>query len=249
MKPTEKRFTDVKKWEREWYLNLSSDEKVVWQFLVDNCDKSGFWVENWTIMKMLTGIPITEMPIPLLKQVKTTNTTGVWFIKDYPAFQYGVEFASKNGYLQRKCVEDMERYGVGGTLSPPLPSNTPQEGEVGSPMYMDINMDRDVEIVDTVEEFCNHQMIKYPHYYKNIDKQIKVGYDVVEKLIRIDGYSLEVIRNSLTWAVNDDFWAPNIITITGLRKKSKNGATKFQNMLSKFQSTDTTSKVEDFVNG
>ena len=252
MKLTEKRFTDIRKWDREWFLNLTSDEKVIWQYLCDVCDKSGFWNENWTLCKMLTRINITKMPTALHKQVQKTNTNGVWFIKDFNVFQYGEGFATKQGFLQKKAVERMSRYGVGSNTPSPLPSDTPQGGEVGSPMDMDMDMvmeEKDKGIVEVVSDFCLFQSQRSPHHYKNMENQIETGYDVIDKLIRLDGYNIEDIKESLEWAVNDDFWSPNIVTLTGLRKKSTNGSTKFQNMLGKFKATDTKSKVRDFING
>lgn len=244
MKPTEKRFTDVKKWDREWYLNLTSDEKVIWQFLCDNCDRSGFWTENWTLIRMLTGIQVTEMPKPLCKQVQETNTDGVWFIKDFPPFQYGEEYASKQGYLQKKCVERMRQYGVGGSAPP-----TPPPVESPIDIDMDINMEFNLDIIKAVKDFCKFQAIRHPKIYKNIDKQIEDGYDIIEKLIRLDGYALNDIKDALQWGCQDEFWSSNIITLTGLRKKSKNGATKFANLYTKYGAQDNYSQVEDFING
>jgi len=256
MKPFEKRFTDIRKWDREWFLSLTSDEKVVWQFMLDNCDRSGFWAENWTLVTMLTRIKVTSMPKTFIKQVQKTNSDGVWFIKDFPSFQYGEEFATKQGYLQKKCVERMKSYGVGIKTPPATPPNTPQAGEGDSPIDIDIDINIDMDIVEkdkgiveVVSDFCLYQSQKNPHHYKDMEKQIETGYDVVDKLMRLDGYKMEDIKESLEWAVADDFWSPNIVTLTGLRKKSTNGSTKFQNMLGKFKATDTKSKMRDFING
>ena len=41
-----KRFTDTEKWKDEWYTELSSDYKIIWQYLLDTCDNAGIYKRN-----------------------------------------------------------------------------------------------------------------------------------------------------------------------------------------------------------
>lgn len=62
--------------------------------------------------------------------------------------------------------------------------------------------------------------------------------DTVEKLIRIDGFTLEKIKEVATWARQDDFWQSNFYSLAGLReKKGSDGRTKFQKILSSMDRT------------
>jgi hypothetical protein len=36
-----KRFTDTEKWKDDWFLSLSNDYRIVWQWLLDNCNHAG----------------------------------------------------------------------------------------------------------------------------------------------------------------------------------------------------------------
>ena len=54
--------------------------------------------------------------------------------------------------------------------------------------------------------------------------------EVIDKLIRIDGYDLNEIKLTLQSAVRDEFWRKQVISLRGLRNKSKNGNTKFDNL-------------------
>ncbi len=62
---------------------------------------------------------------------------------------------------------------------------------------------------------------------------------VVDKLIRLDGFSLEYIRCVLQWAVQDDFWSDNLLSIAGLRK-TKEGLTKFQKIAAAYERSKKT---------
>jgi len=66
----------------------------------------------------------------------------------------------------------------------------------------------------------------------NVTDKTRSDYlDSVDKLIRIDGFTLEEIRKALLWAVTDkDFWAGQVLSLARLRSKSKNGLKKFQNL-------------------
>ena len=63
---------------------------------------------------------------------------------------------------------------------------------------------------------------------------IKNSCGEVDKLIRIDGFTLEYIRAVLLWASKDSFWCAQIISLCGLRVKKKNGLMKFQNIAAKY---------------
>ena len=54
---------------------------------------------------------------------------------------------------------------------------------------------------------------------KDIDKWI----DTIDKLNRIDGYSFKQIINLIKWTRNDDWWKPNFLSITKLRKNNGDG--------------------------
>jgi hypothetical protein len=76
-------------------------------------------------------------------------------------------------------------------------------------------------------------------YGKRAPKPTDLNRDVetIDKLIRLDGFELPEIKQVLLWAINDDFWGPNALSIARLRKKSKsNNLTKFQNIYTAYLS-------------
>lgn len=59
--------------------------------------------------------------------------------------------------------------------------------------------------------------------------------DTIDKLIRLDGFNLDYIKKVVEWAMNDDFWKKNVLSLASLRNKGKNQLTKFQNMANSFE--------------
>lgn len=91
-----------------------------------------------------------------------------------------------------------------------------------------------VEFVKTFQEYVSETHgVKAP---KVTDSLLRNGQDVVDKLIRLDGFTLEQVRNSLRWAVKDDFWSKNVLSLASLRKKSRNNdLTKMQNIYASWE--------------
>ena len=94
------------------------------------------------------------------------------------------------------------------------------------------------EVKNFSESFQKHVLVKYP------TKAPKVSFDFLEKcndsidkLIRIDGFKLNYIIDSLRWAVQDEFWKNQIFSLASLRTRSKNNLTKFQNLSSAYDNS------------
>jgi hypothetical protein len=85
-----------------------------------------------------------------------------------------------------------------------------------------------------VQKFYALQKEQFPNFIKQVSPaQIKQSCDTIDKLVRIDGFSLAQVFQTVLWATEDSFWARQVLSITGLRNRSKNGLTKFQNILVK----------------
>jgi hypothetical protein len=90
------------------------------------------------------------------------------------------------------------------------------------------------EIKDLVVRFYDYQYERYPKqlrlYKDSRNKLVNDSIYVIDKLIRVDQYSFEEIHKKLQFAVKDDFWKDKILSLVGLRRKAKNGMSKFNNI-------------------
>ena len=116
-----KRFTDVNKWRRPWFCNLDMKYKILWSYILDNCDMSGVWYVDLKTAGFLIGAEFepSETFDALQKQIEPINGGARWLIKDFVRYQYG-EFSKKSPV--HKCVEKcaMEQ-----GLSSPWPTLAP----------------------------------------------------------------------------------------------------------------------------
>lgn len=90
-----KRYTDTEKWKDEWYLSLSNDYKIIWQWLLDNCSHSGFCKPSISFLNMLCGLKVTEDEIINHMDGRLLKVDKQWFIPKFIKFQYPTLISNK----------------------------------------------------------------------------------------------------------------------------------------------------------
>lgn len=59
------RFTDTSKWDDEWFIDLTKDEKLLFFYLIDNCDIGGFMELSTRKLSFNTGLSDVEVKVSL----------------------------------------------------------------------------------------------------------------------------------------------------------------------------------------
>lgn len=85
-----KRFTDTEKWKKEFIKGLNPKMKLLWFYILDDCDHSGMWQVDMEVASLRIGEPITyeEAFTALGSQIQVYGKFK-WFIEDFVSFQYG----------------------------------------------------------------------------------------------------------------------------------------------------------------
>jgi len=244
-----KRFIDTELFKQGWFRKLSPKLKTAWIYLITNCDHAGIWDPDIEMLSFSVGETITEEDIlsALGDQIDIVNGGGKWFLHKFIGYQYGS--LHETNRVHKSVLKIIDRWDID------LGSMKGLDRAVDGPK--DKVKDKDVvknkDIIELVDVFFKFQCNIYPNRYRKFDEQKESyyngSYDTIDRLIRIDDYDLNEIKATLSWAVKDSFWGPNILSLSGLRDKSKNGRTKFENIYSKYEATDKTKTVEDFING
>jgi hypothetical protein len=244
-----KRFIDTDIWKKQWFRELPPKLKSVWLYLITNCNHAGIFEVDLGLMSFMLGAKITEKDISehLGEQITILNGGSKWYLHKFVKYQYGS--LSSTNKAHKSVMDILNRYDIDlDNLDPSKTLSRPIEGCKDK----DKDKDKDKELdkyKDIVEDFYNYQSNAMPNNYKtipSIDKSAKV----LKQLVDIDGYTINEIKAGLNWAVRDDFWKSVILSLAGLRTKSKNGELKFTNMYTKYLSeVGSKTSVEDFING
>jgi len=95
-----KRFTSTEIWNEDWFLEMPSEYKMLWFFMLAKCDHAGVWRPNKKTFEI-----VTEFTLDLEKCLNYFNAgkdrilvTGKknWWIIDFFVFQYGSTFNINN---------------------------------------------------------------------------------------------------------------------------------------------------------
>lgn len=105
-----KRFTDTEKWKDEWYTELSNDYKVIWQYILDNCDIAGIFKRNMKAINYYcnTNVSADEV-LEVFKKRITVLSDDKWIVNKFCVYQYGHDFlhsTNKAVIAAHKILED-----------------------------------------------------------------------------------------------------------------------------------------------
>lgn len=130
-----KRFTYTEKWNRPWFRRLPPKYKLLWLFVLDNCDLAGVWYVDLDLAAFQVGSDFDpkEAAKYFQKQVVILSESR-WWIRDFIEFQYGK--LSPSVPFHKNIISTIKKAGLWEKLNPrvrprvgPRVSPTPEEGE------------------------------------------------------------------------------------------------------------------------
>lgn len=86
-----KRFTDTDKWKKQFIRGLEGAYKLLWLYILDDCDMAGIWPVDMEVARIRIGEPV-EIPAALRlfgDRIEQLDGGKKWFIRDFILFQYG----------------------------------------------------------------------------------------------------------------------------------------------------------------
>lgn len=85
-----KRFTDTDKWKKPFIRKLQTPYKILWLYILDECDHAGVWQVDFDVARIKTGEhTINEHDALIAFGDRVIVNNDKWFINDFVEFQYG----------------------------------------------------------------------------------------------------------------------------------------------------------------
>lgn len=95
-----KRFTSTEIWSEDWFLDMPSEYKLFWYYMLSTCDHAGvFKVNTKTFCKMNEVILTSSLALNYFnteKQRVRVLSDNLWLIEDFFQYQYGEIFNPNN---------------------------------------------------------------------------------------------------------------------------------------------------------
>ena len=156
-----KRFTDNQKWNRNWFMNLSKDEKLLWLYVLDNCEPNGIFDPNWKLINFMLETDFDDIPKALEKQLVRTNHSRKIFVEDFVKFQYGDLKSTSN--LHKRIHIDLLNFGIDipieskGSVTPRAETKSKSNSKINSNSK---NKKKDVSLKSIDKEFLKDLQMK-----------------------------------------------------------------------------------------
>lgn len=107
-----KRFTDTDKWKKPFIRGLEAPLKLLWFYILDDCDHAGIWQVDKEIAEIKIGIKIDlDFAIKqFANHIYVFDDGCKWYIPDFIEFQYG-ELNEQNR-VHKSILDIHKRYKI-----------------------------------------------------------------------------------------------------------------------------------------
>tara|TARA_R100001463_G_scaffold32620_1_gene72952 strand:+ start:525 stop:1148 length:624 start_codon:yes stop_codon:yes gene_type:complete len=107
-----KRFTDTDKWKKGFIRNLPAKFKLLWLYILDDCNHAGIWDTDFEVASIRIGSKISEKEaiIVFAEQIKIFDKGNKWFIPKFIDFQYGT--LNENSRPHQAVIKLLDKYDV-----------------------------------------------------------------------------------------------------------------------------------------
>lgn len=108
-----KRLTESEKWKDPWFSNLTNDEKIVWLYLLDDCDNAGVWQSNIKLLNFNCNTNFTEDDLMLIFSERFVKiSSDRFFIIKFCEFQYGINFIETKNKAVVSAINKLKQYNL-----------------------------------------------------------------------------------------------------------------------------------------
>lgn len=113
-----KRFTDTDKWKKPFLRGIEAPYKLLWFYILDDCDHAGVWQVDEDVAKIRVGAELDfKIAIELFKNhIQIIDNGNKWYIPDFIEFQYGELNPANRVHLS--IINIHKRYKIKPLISP-----------------------------------------------------------------------------------------------------------------------------------
>ena len=162
-----KRFTDTEKWKKKFLRGLDGAYKLLWFFILDDCDHAGIWHVNFDIASVYIGEDIDESrAIEIFKDKVVVFDKGEkWFIPSFIDFQY-IKL-TENNRAHNSVIIKLKKYNLFKGLTTPLQGDKDKE--------QDKDMDKEQDKVKNKFGEFKHVLLSKIDYKKLVELYTEEG--------------------------------------------------------------------------
>jgi hypothetical protein len=159
-----KRFTDNQKWSKPFIRSLEAPYKILWLYILDECDHAGVWQVDMDVARIKTGcgdLAIEQAKKVFGDKIVMFDNDEKIFVQDFIDFQYGT--LNPENRAHNSVLAILSKYKLNKKIKP---LTSPLQG------CKDKDMDKDMDKDNGVYRKFAHLKISF----EDKDKIIELGY-------------------------------------------------------------------------
>lgn len=181
-----KRFTDAEKWKDPFFENLSNDYKIIWLYLLDDCDNAGIWSKSIKRLNFHCDTSITEEELfTTFKDRILAINDAICIIPKFLTFQYGDDWINSNSKVIVSVKKKLELRGIDPKSIPSLYSNNtpsiPYLYSMDTPKDKDKDKEED-KVKDNVQDKSKDMDLSKEQYKDKVKDIADFKNTVIEQL-------------------------------------------------------------------
>lgn len=149
-----KRFTDTEKWKKKFIRGLDIPYKLLYFYILDDCDHAGIWHVDIEVAKIRTGVVFDEaVALERFKEkIHVFDDGEKWFLPDFIEFQYGN--LNPDNRAHKSVLDRLGKYNLDKVLISPL------QGAMDKDKEKDKVKDKEEAkvVIPDIHEFLDHAM-------------------------------------------------------------------------------------------
>lgn len=109
-------MTDTDKWKKRFVRELSPQHKLLWFYILDDCNHAGIWDVDLEVASIRVGFDLSHdnLPSSFGEKVISFDNGDKWFIPEFIDFQYGE--LNPNSNVHKSVIALLEKYNLEGYL-------------------------------------------------------------------------------------------------------------------------------------
>lgn len=178
-----KRFTDTNKWKKTFVRELPSKYKLLWFYILDDCDVAGLWEVDLEIAEIRVGEKLDrkEAVKYLSDNIVVIDNGKKWFIVNFIEFQYGSQL-SKTNNIYKSIEKVLVKYDLFKYLTVEISETGTTEGAYRGRISKNVR-DKIFYESDMVCQYCSEQKPKIELVVDHFIPLFKGGDNSDENLI------------------------------------------------------------------
>ncbi len=147
-----KRFTDTDKWKKPFIRGLEAPYKLLWLYILDDCDHSGMWQVDIEVAEIRLGetLTIEKAKEFFAEKIQIFDDGEKWFIPDFIEFQYGK--LNEENRAHKSVINLLSKYENKG-LTSSLQGAKDKEKDKDMVKVKDKVKDKEREIIEIIYPF------------------------------------------------------------------------------------------------